>query len=378
MGIETPAAQFAARIDCSASEPDAALFVERLQQATIPALVPNIPASVTLQRAGDHMLPVIISDGDWGGSYVAAPHSAYILYPQAELDLVELGWLRFPARFLLGLADRVFKALRFNHAVQIDNWLLSTNLHGDWNGEGIADLRRELIARYPDHFMSMRSVDAWSNPALVANLRADGWLLLPSRQIWVVDDMDRDWASRNNVQNDRRKLARSGLIVEGLTHLSDSDAARIAELYRMLYVDKYSALNPQYSARWMQMALATGLFNLQVARDGNGRIMAAAGIVVRGGIATNPMLGYDMTKPQADGLYRIASYMFGEFARTHGLRVNGSAGAGHFKQQRGAHSEIEYTAFHAGHLPMWRRLPLAIAEAALHRLAVPVMKKRML
>jgi hypothetical protein len=353
-------------------------LVAQLNDHSLSAMVANVSAQVILVRHAGHDLPVVISNGGWGDSYVAAPHSAYVLYPRAELDMVDLGWLRTPASLLIALADRLFRMLRINHAVQIDNWLLSTNLHGQWTGSDIAALRTDLASRHPDHFLSVRSVDGWSCPDLLANLRADGWLLLPSRQIWVTDNVERDWASRNSVKNDGRKLLQSGLVVEDIGHLSDADAARIAQLYVMLYLRKYSALNPQYTPRWMQMAVATHLLHLRVVRDGQGEILAAAGVVVRGGIATNPMLGYDTTRPQSEGLYRIASWLVGDFARTRGLRVHGSAGAGHFKQQRGARSEIEYTAFHAGHLPFWRRVPLALVAVALERLAIPVMKKRML
>lgn len=357
-------------------EPKAEAFVAHLSGRGMAALVANVSAEIVLERHEGHDLPLVVNHGQWGGSYVAAPHSAYVLYPQEELDLVDIGRLRLPAKILIAMADRLLRRMQINRAVQIDNWLLSTNLHGRWTGTGIAALRADLARRFPDHFLLVRSVDDWSSPELLANLRQDGWLLLPSRQIWVTDDLDREWATRNSVKNDRRKLVQSGLEIEDLERLSDADAARIAQLYAMLYIRKYSPLNPQYTPRWMQMAVETGLFHIRVARDAQGQILAAAGIVIRAGIATNPMLGYDTSRPQADGLYRIASWLVGDFARAHKLRLNGSAGAGHFKQQRGARSQIEYTAFHAAHLPAWRRVPLVVIAIALDWLAIPVMQKR--
>lgn len=372
------AAQFSAPGPQSLSGPDAALFVDRLAAAGSRALIANVEAEAFVERVGDHALPVIVTDGAIGTSYVAAPHSAYALYPRAELELVDLGWMRMPATLAIAAADRLLRALKVNRAVQLDNWLLSTCLHGDWKGEGLSELRQRLAARFPGHYLLIRSVDDWSCPELTAALRADGWLLLPSRQIWVTDDLQRDWAVRKSVKNDGRKLAQSGLVVENVVCLTDADAARVAELYAMLYIAKYSTLNPQYSPAWIQLAVESGLFHLRVARDDSGQIMAAVGIVARGGIATNPMMGYDMQRPQSDGLYRIASWLVGDFALRNGLRLHGSAGAGHFKQQRGARSEIEYMAIYAGHLPMARRLPLNGIAAALEALAVPQLKRRML
>ena len=91
----------------------------------------------------------------------------------------------------------------------------------------LAELRQRLAGRYSDHYLLIRSVDDWSCPALTAALRADGWMLLPSRQIWVTDDLQRDWAGRKSVKNDGRKLAQSGLVVEDIARLGDADAARI-------------------------------------------------------------------------------------------------------------------------------------------------------
>lgn len=378
MNSQPGAEEFGPVADIVLRAPSPEQFIAHFAATPTTTLVGNVSATLTLAHDGDHVLPVVVNDGGYGDSYVAAPHSAYVLYPKAELDLVELGRLRLPARILIGLADRLLRGLRINQAVQIDNWLLSTNLHGGWTGDGIAAVRADLVERFPGHYLVVRSVDGWSCPELLRNLRADGWLLLPSRQIWVTDRPQQEWATRNSVKNDRRKLVQSGLQVEDIRQLSDGDAARVAQLYAMLYIRKYSALNPQYTPRWMQMAVATGLLHIRVVRDSHGEILAAAGLVARGGIATNPMLGYDTSRPQSEGLYRIASWMAGDFACSRGLKFHGSAGAGHFKQQRGARSEIEYTAFHAGHLPLWRRLPLALVAIALERLAIPVMKRRML
>lgn len=372
-----PAAQFSPDA-LALRDPDAVLFVDRLQALGSRALIANVEAEAFVERADGHTLPVIVTDGAIGTSYVVAPRSAYALYPRAELDLVDMGWMRGPATLAIAAADGVLRALAINRAVQIDNWLLSTSLHGHWKGEGLADLRQRLASRYPGHYLLIRSVDDWSCPELTAALRADGWMLLPCRQIWVTDDLQRDWAVRKSVKNDGRKLAQSGLAIEDVIVLGNADAARVAELYAMLYIAKYSALNPQYSPRWMQLAVESGLFHLRVARDCTGQIMAAVGIVARGGIATNPMMGYDMRRPQSDGLYRIASWLVGDFALRQGLRLHGSAGAGHFKQQRGARSEIDFLAIHAGHLAMARRLPLKGIAAALETLAVPQLRQRML
>ncbi len=106
--------------------------------------------------------------------------------------------------------------------------------------------------------------------------------------------------------------------------------------------------------------------------------MAVSGALVRGGILTPPIVGYDTNRPQKEGLYRIACYLFNQQAMALGLRVNGSAGAASFKRHRGAHARIEYSTYYVGHLPLRRRAVIKTLGFLLRRLAVPMMKRKQL
>jgi hypothetical protein len=58
-----------------------------------------------------------------------------------------------------------------------------------------------------------------------------------------------------------------------------------------------------------------------------------------------------------------------------GARLNGSAGAAHFKRVRGARPEIEVSGFAIDHLPWPRRIGLRLVGAILNRMIVPFMQK---
>lgn len=354
----------------------AARYVAALAREGTPALIANATSRAMLLRQGGREFPVTIDDGGHGRSYVASPHSAYVLYAREEMAIVGMRRGRRAASAALALLDRLLRAARLNHAVHLDNWLLSTNLHGDWDGAGLPAIRTALAGRFPDHFVILRSLDGWSCPTLLAAARADGWVLLPARQIWVVDDLARDWRPRNDHGNDRRALARSGLVIEEPTSIGAADAARIAELYHMLYVGRYSALNPVFTPAFIAFSAETGLLRYRLAREPGGRIMAVAGMLVRDGILTPPVVGYDTSRPQREALYRIASYLFCDWALERGLALHGSAGAADFKRKRGAHGVIEYMAVHAGHLSRSRRAALALLAQLLDRVAVPMMRSQ--
>ena len=355
----------------------AARFVRGFLNAQPGELIANSHSDAALLTYGDLRLPVTIEDGRYGDTYVASPHSAYVLYARDEIGILGLtGFARAGAQLSLGALDRWLRALSINRTVHIDNWMLSTSLHGRWDGTGLAAMRRAVTARFPEHLPMVRCVDPWSCPELVSSLRSDGWSLLPARQIWVTDDLEGRWKPRNHTKSDRRAMRRSGLVVEEIAAMSNSDAERLAELYKQLYLERYSAMNPAYTPAFVKLACESGALRFRVARAGDGMIMASAGMRVAGDLVTVPMLGYDTTRPKSEALYRIASLLSSEWAMERGYRHHGSSGAGEFKSNRGARGQIEYCAVHTGHLPPGRRMGIKLLAETLERTMVPALERQ--
>lgn len=341
-----------------------------------PALIANAACEVRLLRHGEMRLPVTIDDGAHGHSYVTSPHSTYVLYPRDEIALMGLGGVRYAAEGVLAAVAGLLRLSRLNRAVHLDSWLLSTNLHGDWDGAGLADMREALAAWFPDHFTIIRSVDAWTCPALMDAVRANGWTLLPARQVWVTDDLARDWRPRSHTKADARALRRSRLTLERPGTITAPDAARIAQLYHHLYIGRYSAINPRFTPAYIAMSAASGLLQYNLLRDTTGEIMAFAALACAGGVGTVPLMGYDTSRPQDEALYRIASYCAADLALTRGMRFHGSAGASQFKRNRGATGVIEYMAVDGRHLSSARRAALALLAKGLNRIMVPMLESR--
>jgi hypothetical protein len=197
----------------------------------------------------------------------------------------------------------------------------------------------------------------------------------------VTGDLPSQWARRRDTLSDRRVLKNSGLVTETLETaeaLRTGDVERITALYAMLYLEKYSQLNPAFSDAWVRMTLGTGFVSYHVARDDDGVIQAVAGTFSAGSVQTTPLVGYDTTRPQSEGLYRIACLLAQEEALAKGLRVNGSAGAAAFKRNRGAQGVIEYSAFWTAHLSFGRRLIIRVLAGLLNKIAVPYMIRKQL
>ena len=349
-------------------------FAAAITAQGVQTFIANVTSRLAVLNAGGHAFPVTIDDGGYGRSYVASPHSAYVAYARREMALMGLKRGRAAASTAIAAADALLRAARVNRIVHLDNWLLSTNLHGGWRGEGLAAMRQMLTARFPDHWLAIRSLDDWGSPALLATARDDGWLLLPARQIWVVDDVERQWRCTRDAAYDQKLLDRSGLRITMDAALTPELATQIAGLYRQLYLGKYSPLNPDFTAPFIDLLQQTGWMRYHLAHDRHGALVAVAGVLARGDVMTVPVLGYDLARPQDEGLYRIACHLCSMDAASRGLRLHQSAGAAEFKRRRGARPQIEYMAVYARHLPAYRRAPLYALRTALERWVVPMMQ----
>jgi hypothetical protein len=351
-------------------------YIAALVAGGVPGFITNASSRPMLLLSNGRALPLTVDDGGYGRTYVASPHSAFVLYAREETYLIDSRAGRAVARALLRPIDWLLRRANINRAVHIDNWLLSTNLHHGWNGEDLPAVRKLLAPRFPTHLLIVRSLDCWSSPALLAAARDDGWILVPTRQIWVVDDLAREWRPRNNTANDRRALAASGLTVEDPGPFSAADADRVAKLYRLLYVGRHSQLNPQFTADFVLLTQRIGLVAYRIARNASGEIMAFAGMVASDGMMTPPLVGYDTARPRKEALYRIASWIYTDWAMARGFRLHGSAGAADFKRRRGARGEIEYMAIQAGHLSAARRSVIRVLAAMIERFVVPLMRRQ--
>lgn len=350
-------------------------YLEAFAQEGSTALIANLRTRALGLRWRERIFPVTVNDAEYGDSYVALPHTAYALYAKAELRLIGIG----AAAPVLGLlADAVglaLRAARINRIVHLDNWLVSTNLHGDWSGDGLREIRDCLTQQFPDHVLAIRSLESWSCAALLERCREERWRLLPSRQIYVTDDLARDWRPRRDTRQDAKLLAQAPYRLDPLDQLAPGDAARIAELYRLLYLDRYSSLNPAFTARYIELTHRTGLLRYRGLRDAENRLVVVVGCWIRNGILTTPIVGYDTALPLSAGLYRMACLLLGRMALQRGARLNSSAGAASFKRNRGARPVIEYSAFFVEHLSWPRRATIGALETGLKRFLVPAMAK---
>lgn len=351
-------------------------YLEAFARQGSTPLISNLRTSVMGVRSGARVFPVTINEAEYGDAYVCLPHTAYALYAKDELRIIRAGlWKPVLGLFASG-AGALMRAARINRIVHVNNYMLSTNLHGGWRGEDIDAIRDLLVARFPDHIIAVRSLNAWSDAALCTAFRESGWTMLPSRQIYVTDDVATEWSPRRDTRRDIALLTANAAQIDPLDTLRPGDAERIAQLYAMLYLQRYSPLNPAFTAAYIEMTHREKILHYRGLRGPDGALSAVVGCFIRGGVLTTPVVGYDITRPAEEGLYRMASVLYAQMAAERGLRLNGSAGAASFKRNRGARAVIEYSAFWTKHLSPFRRGVVATMSAALNNIAAPMLAEQ--
>ncbi|SDD23151.1 hypothetical protein SAMN02799630_02963 [Paenibacillus sp. UNCCL117] len=354
-------------------------YCQPMLERPIADYIANVDTSLRLLSVAGCMLPLTVNEEQYDSSYVCSPFTHYVTYAKEELGLTGFRRLRPPLSALLDGIGAVLKWTAFNRVVQVNNWLLSTNLYPELPDRAWLSAVSLLQASFPGHALIFRSLSRRLNGALIDQLLQLGFRLVPSRQIYLLnpaDDASTTSKARWLVKRDYALLGRHGYERLGPSELTTEDVPRLKELYHALYVQKYSACNPQLTERFFETALEQELLQFHALRSRQtGRIDAVLGYYRRCGVMTTPVFGYDTSQPQSLGLYRMLSAVLLDLARREGCLLHESSGAAQFKRNRGAVAEIEYSAVYDRHLPVRRRVGWAALRSVLNTLGVPLIRK---
>jgi len=262
------------------------------------------------------------------------------------------------ALLLSHLMEAVAKMLRVDRVVFPEHFLLSTSLYAH-PPEQIVAIAEDLTQAYPGHAIVVRSL---TTPPT-------GHVVWPFRVIWTVDDITREWAPRRDSRRDLATLEATHLQPRHFADTMDEvRLTRCLDLYRALYIDTYSVYNPDYTATGFGQLMQAGRLELHTLETQSGDIEAFCAAHCNNETLTLPLVGYNRTRPQADGLYRAIMAHMALQASHRGLKLNLSAGAPHFKRHRGAKPWMEYLLIVDHHLPLWRRLGYRLIARVLRAL----------
>ncbi|MEO1285232.1 MAG: GNAT family N-acetyltransferase [Pseudomonadota bacterium] len=352
-------------------------FVECFSHTPVQVLIENLITQVEYAEIDGRAFPLTVNEVRAPGNcYICNPVTGYVDYALDETrNFAASPVLQRMVNGVIRAAAPLVRATGLDHVVHVNNWLFSTNPVPDLDGQVAAEIRDQLVAHYPNLAIVLRSLNTIADPVSIAACRAAGCRLLPSRQIYIFDPRAQPATMTKAMKQDRAKLRNTPYHLAENHTFSEPDYTRCAELYDLLYLQKYTHLNPQYSAEYIAQMHHRGLIELMGLRDDQGRLVAVTGLFENGNTLTQPIVGYDTTLPRGDGLYRMVMAMGQDRAIKRNLFFNMSAGAADFKRRRGALPAIEYSAVYTGHLSLRRRLATRWVEMLLRHIGVPLLQR---
>lgn len=335
----------------------------------------NVHTQVEVIVDGDLVLPATPTIPHPDNSYVCSPWTHYVGYGRQELDKLESPALEAGLWATVTGMGAYLRAAGLERVVYVNNWLLSTNLYDEITPAQVDAAHRALLDRHADRAIVWRSVDVTGNPELRTRLLELGYEPVFARIVWYADPRSRAVRRSRSLARDRAVWKRSGYRLVTGQALDDADFERVKQLYDLLYVDKYSAYNPQFTTRFLRRWCREGLLDVR-ALVKDGRIDGVMGSFTRRCTVTAPLFGYDTTLPQHTGLYRMLTWNQVDEMRQRDVRLHMSAGVGHFKKARGAEHAVEHNLVYTRHLPASRRAPWRLLQTVLDRVAVPMILQR--
>lgn len=350
------------------------LYMQAFSSNDTRSIIANVDTTAAILKTGSVFFPVTINDEEYENSYVCSPYTACVSYAKEEMEKLENKPLELILSSISSCLSVLLKKAKINKVVCVNNWMLSTNLYAPWDGSDIAKIRDFFTDSFPDHALMFRSLNKHTDAELLKQFKDNGFMTVPSRQVYIFDRTLSPYMERHNTQIDFKSLDKTDYKVVRHDELLPSDYPRIVELYNLLYLDKYSKHNPQFTesciTHWHQKKLLTmiGLRNKEGVLDG------IIGFFEQNNVTSAPLVGYDTNLSKKLALYRLLMITALSRANDNNFVLNLSSGAADFKRLRGGVPFIEYSAVHISHLPWYKRFVWKLTNVLLSTLGVPIMK----
>ncbi|WP_051424756.1 hypothetical protein [Paenibacillus graminis] len=335
--------------------------------------IANVHTTVKVVVVDGLPVPITVNEAEYANSYVCSPYTHYVSYASEELALLNNRLLEGALSVLLRGVGLLLRTARFNRVVQVNNWLLSTNLYPPASPDQLLKVLDFLRAEYPGYTLLLRSLSKETSGALLEALDGYGCKWVPSRQIYLLQHPAGSKA-KWLVKRDRGLINKHGYMVESPGQIMEEDIPRIVELYHLLYIHKYSKHNPQFTEAYIRLALEKRTLHIYGLRK-NGRLDAVLGFYSREGMMTAPLFGYDTSLPQSLGLYRMLSAVLIDLAGSRGQLLHESSGVGQFKRNRGAVAATELSAVFDKGTSWLNRCSWSFLGWLLRRAGIPLIRK---
>ncbi|WP_375744555.1 GNAT family N-acetyltransferase [Corallococcus interemptor] len=313
--------------------------------------IANTRHRVLLAEVDGEVTPLIVNDGADSDCYLTSPFINYITYAEDFARSVKDPRTRRALLAFIRAVRAVIRPRDLDRVVYVNHWMLATGPALRFTPEQLERLTRALRERFPQHALVFKRATA-ETAAAVAGERPDARLhAIFNRQMYVWRHEPGKKPPRE-FRQDRNLLNQHRANLRRLTAGEPGVIDRLRELYRALYIDKYSDHNAFFTEAWFQQVFQQGLLEVY-GIEVDGQLAYFVTCFVAGDELIGSVVGHDPVLSRKHGLYRAGMSHLMQLAEARGLPLNLSSGSGQFKQKRGATQLTEYELLCFSHLP-WR------------------------
>jgi hypothetical protein len=336
----------------------------------VKAYIQNVDTQLYLLKVNDRLLPLTVNEKEYSNSYVVSNYfSIAFLIEQLKK---KPSWLNpFKLPFLKGGA-LLLKGIKINKMIIVNNWLLTNNIYSRLDEEQLKEVTNFLTHRFPRHVIFFRSLNQKSCCELTQFLEKQKYRLFYSRNVSIYDPSQKEHFSSKvhyHHRRDRRLIETDGYQVIQYKNPKNEEIEQLLKLYNSLYIERHTKYSPQYTEKFLKMAVEKGFLDL-VCLKKEGVIRAVIGFYEREGILIAPFCGYELADQEGSHLYRMLTMLAIDEAEKRQSLLNDGSGGEAPKQYRGMKSFPEYVALYDRHLPFHHRIFWSLAEIAVKQFAI--------
>ncbi|MEM7528299.1 MAG: hypothetical protein AAF416_11530 [Pseudomonadota bacterium] len=334
-------------------------YLQALVEQGPAALCANAEGTVAeILRVGDRAIPVLLPDPVRSKAAFLVPtrhHLHYAVWSFARGSAVRRALLWIGVSPLIA----AFWATGLDRVVFVNHWLLTASPRLELDAEGWAALFAFLAARYPGRAIVLPDVLPAYRPEIEQALKAAGGKSVLSRTVYVMDTSTAGCDSAGS--SARRQWRKARALMERCERWRlDATAAwpsadHLRALYRKIYVDRYSPLNPDYRPAFFAVLRQVPETEHTAWVDDEGATEAfAISWWSSNGVVWSAM-GYEPISARERRLFPLISARIFLSAVDQRAFLQWGGGSGDFKRFRGAVSTPQVDFIFDAHLPFRRR-----------------------
>ncbi|MBA2369314.1 MAG: GNAT family N-acetyltransferase [Candidatus Protochlamydia sp.] len=347
-------------------------YLASLLHTDLQLYISNIKTQLHLLKIKELLLPLTLNDTEDNNSHICSPFTRYTTYANKELTALKSPFLKKSLTFMIGILAAILKAGKIDQLAIVNNWLLSTPLYPSLDSITIEKMTSFLIKAFPQHALLFPALNYFTNSTLIKNLKQKGYQLVPSGEIFILDGNLKQ--KTKQIVQDQALLKKSSYQIVPHSEIIEEDYDRMAQLYHSLYIKKYSPCNPQYTPSLIKLWHQKNILHFQGLRRKEGDLVGFIAYFQRDGVIAAPLLGYDLSFPTKEGLYRQLAALIIKKTYENKWIFNMGAGASDFKKLRGGVGYIEYSLVYAKHLALKRNAAWKVLGSAMSGIGVPILR----